>query len=493
MEDPTKNERQVRIDRLKELRNLGVDPYPSITHRSHTCKDARVFFNELSESKKNIVLVGRIRNQRRHGGSAFFTIEDGTDKFQIYARKDDTGDKCFHIVKNLTDIGDFIESEGTLFTTKTGEKTLHATRFEIITKSLLPLPEQWHGLSDVEIRYRQRYLDLIANPVVRDIFVKRSRIVHSLRSYFHSNDFLEVETPILQPIAGGAAARPFITHHNALAADMFLRVAPELYLKRLLIGGFERVCEFARCFRNEGIDHAHSPEFTQVEAYIAYKEYEYLMTFVANMLIHLIQEVFGADRIMHKGVELNFSKAFERISFRDCLLQHANLDIDIHRDEGDLRHEASDRGIDCAKHPSRAALLDELFKIFVRPNLIQPTFVIEYPLELSPLAKKKASDPTRTERFQLVIAGMEVVNGFSELNDPLDQQERFDEQRRNQEKGDQESQSGDTDFVAALEYGMPPATGFGMGIDRLTLLLTDCNSVKEVILFPTLRPKKNEE
>lgn len=485
-------ERGVRISRLNELRTLGLDPYPSSVRRTHTCHEVRALFDVLSEQKTTITLVGRIRNQRRHGGSVFLTIEDGSDTFQLYIKKDDAGDKCFHVVKNLTDMGDFIEAEGTLFTTKTGEKTLHATTLNIISKSLLPLPEQWHGLNDVEIRYRQRYLDLIANPEVRDIFMKRSRIVRSLRSYFDAHDFLEVETPILQSIAGGAAARPFVTHHNALDAEMYLRVAPELYLKRLIIGGFERVYEFARCFRNEGIDHAHNPEFTQVEAYVAYKDYEYLMTFVGDMLTSLIRDVFDADRVTHKGIELVFSHPFERISFRDCLLKYANLDIDIHQNEEDLKREASDRGIDCAKHPSHAALLDELFKVFVRPKLSQPTFVTEYPLELSPLAKKKASDPTRTERFQLVIAGMEIVNGFSELNDPLDQQERFDEQKKNREKGDEESQNTDDDFVKALEYGMPPATGFGMGIDRLVSLLTDSRSLKEVILFPTLKPKRNE-
>lgn len=486
------DEREVRIARLKELRNIGVDPFPSKAQRTHTCNEARTRFNELSESVARVVLVGRIRNQRRHGGSAFFTIEDGTDRLQVYVKRDEIGDNYFHVVKNLTDIGDFLEVEGTLFTTKTGEKTLHADRIAIISKSLLPLPEQWHGLNDIEIRYRQRYLDLIANPGVRDIFVKRSKIIAAVREYFDKEGFLEVETPILQAIAGGAAARPFVTHHQALDADMYLRVAPELYLKRLIVGGFERVYEFARCFRNEGIDHAHNPEFTQVEAYMAYADYQQLMVFVEMMLSTLVRSVFDASDIQYKGTNLSFAPSFIRRTFRDCLLEYANIDIDISRSDAEFQREAANRGVDCAHNPSRASQLDELFKLFVRPQLIQPVFIIEYPLELSPLAKKISDKPQYTERFQLVCAGMEIVNGFSELNDPVDQKERFDQQFKQRTIGYAEAHEGDDDFVTALEYGMPPTAGFGMGIDRLTVLLTGSHSLKEVIFFPTLRLKRNE-
>lgn len=484
-------EREVRITRLKELYELGSNPYPSTVERTHSCHEARILFDQLEMSNNELSLVGRIRNLRRHGGSAFITIEDGTDRFQLYIKKDECGDNCFHVVKNLCDIGDFVKAHGTLFTTKTGEKTLHARSFGIIAKSILPLPEQWHGLSDVEMRYRQRYLDLISNPEVKDIFMKRSKIVKTLRNYFEENGFLEVETPILQAVAGGAAARPFVTHHNSLNADMFLRVAPELHLKRLIIGGFERVYEFARCFRNEGIDHAHNPEFTQIEAYVAYADYEFLMGFVEKMLYGVVHALSESDSIEHKGVQLSFQTPFMRLTFRDALLKFAHIDIDQHADLGDLRREAQDRGIDGVLTMSRAAILDELFKLFVRKNLQQPTFVTDYPVELSPLAKKKASEPRYTERFQLVIAGMEVVNAFSELNDPIDQEERFQQQQKNKEMGDTEAHGVDDEFVTALEYGMPPTAGLGMGIDRLTALLTNSHSLKEVILFPTLRPKKS--
>ena len=486
------DERTIRLDKLKSLRDLGLNPFPSVTGRTHSCHDARVLFDTLTESQKRIVLVGRIRNIRRHGGSAFLILEDGTDRFQIYIKKDDSGDTCFHIVKNLLDIGDFIQVEGFVFQTKTGEKTLHAFSCDILSKALLPLPEQWHGLNDIEIRYRQRYLDLIANPDVRDIFMKRAKIIASLRSYFEQHGFMEVETPILQGVAGGAAARPFVTHHYALDADMYLRVAPELYLKRLIIGGFERVFEFARCFRNEGVDHAHNPEFTQIEAYYAYVDCEFLMTFVEQMLAHTVQNVLDSNTVAYKGTHLAFTTPFQRMTFRESLLNYAHLDIGIHSQEEDLRKEATNRGIDCTLHGSRAALYDELFKVFVRPNLVQPIFITEYPVELSPLAKRSTENPHVTERFQLVADGMEVVNGFSELNDPIDQHERFLQQQKNRELGDEETQGTDMEFVTALEYGMPPTAGFGMGIDRLTALLTNSHSLKEVILFPTLRQKKHE-
>ncbi len=483
------DERSVRIKKAQTLRSSGIDPYPSTVSRTKTCHEVRSLFDELSESQEHVFIVGRIRAFRRHGGSTFVIVEDETDRMQVYVKKDDVGDKSYMIVKDLLDIGDHLNIEGTVFLTKTAEKTIHATSIRIISKALLPLPEQWHGLSDVEIRYRQRYLDLIANSDVKSIFIKRSLIVSAIRSYFEDNGFTEVETPILQQIAGGAAAKPFITHHNALETDMYLRVAPELYLKRLIIGGFERIFEFARCFRNEGIDHSHNPEFTQIEAYIAYENYEFLMSFVEGLLLAPIRAVHDSDSFTYKGTQLSFRRPFERLSFRDALLTHANLDIFVHTHFDDLKRQASDRGIDCVSHPTKASILDELFKTFVRSSIVQPTFIVDYPIELSPLSKRKADNQDLTERFQLVVAGMEVVNAFSELNDPLDQRERFEAQAQLKELGDEETHGTDYDFVHALEYGMPPTAGLGMGIDRLCALLTDSHSLKEVILFPTLRPK----
>ncbi|MEK7648880.1 MAG: lysine--tRNA ligase [Patescibacteria group bacterium] len=483
------DERSVRIAKAHTIRTLGLDPYPSTVQRTKTCHEARLFFDELSSSHESIHIVGRIRNLRRHGGSAFISVQDETDRLQAYVKKDDVGDKCYAIVKDLLDIGDHVQIEGTLFQTKTGEMTIHATALSIISKALLPLPEQWHGLSDIETRYRQRYLDLIANQDVKDIFQKRSCLMRTIRRYFEEHGFFEVETPILQPLAGGAAAKPFVTHHNALDMDMYLRVAPELYLKRLIIGGYERVYEFARCFRNEGIDHAHNPEFTQIEAYCAYVDYHFLMSFIEALLLSVVRAMHDSDSCIYKDVKLVFGQPFEKLSFRDALLDYAHIDIDRHTSLEDLRREASDRNIDCATYPTKASILDELFKSFVRSSIVQPTFIVDYPIELSPLAKKKADNPNLTERFQLIIAGMEVVNAFSELNDPLDQRERFEVQAMNREMGDEETHGTDYDFVNALEYGMPPTAGFGMGIDRLTALLTNSASLKEVILFPTLRPK----
>lgn len=482
-------ERSVRLAKRLELIRAGIDPYPSKTKRTISCYDALIEFDVLVQDCRHVVLAGRIRNIRRHGGSLFLTVEDGTGRIQWYLKRDQCVEKEYISVKDYADIGDFVEGTGELFTTKTGEKTLRARSCVFLAKALMPLPEQWHGLSDIEVRYRKRYLDLISNPDIKKIFHVRSSIISVVRRYLEENGFIEVDTPILQHIATGAAARPFITHHNALDMPLYLRVAPELYLKRLVIGGFDRVFEVARCFRNEGIDHSHNPEFTQVEAYVAYADYEYLMNFVESLLASITDEVSSSVGELSKN-HFSFNSPFERLTFRTALLKYTQIDIKHCTTIEKLKLEASNRDIDIVRYQTHGAILDELFKVFVRPRLTKPTFVTDYPVELSPLAKRKRSDPSLVERFQLVVNGMEIVNGFSEINDAIDQGERFDEQMKARHQGDDEAQAADEDFVQALEYGMPPTAGFGMGIDRLCALLTSSNSLKEVILFPTLRPKK---
>ncbi len=486
---PTIEEREFRLKKLNELTAKGVNPYPSDGKRTATCEQCVAFFDAWAADKVIHTIVGRIKSIRLHGGSAFVTLEDGSGEFQIFVRKNIVGEDQYAILKDAVDLGDFLESTGTFFLTKTQEKTLEVQNFRIISKALLPLPEKWHGLSDVETRYRQRYLDLIANPEVRAVFIRRSLIIQTMRRFFEDKNFLEVETPILQQIPGGATARPFLTHHNALDIDMYLRIAPELYLKRLVVGGFERVFEFSRCFRNEGIDHSHNPEFTQVEVYMAYADYHDLMGMIEQMFCTIVEALYKKNEIEYEGNTISVEAPFARLSFRDALLKNSGINIDIHPEARDLLSEARDRGMDVETGVSRAKIMDELFKEYVVKKTIQPTYIIDYPIELSPLAKKKADDPRYTERFQLVVAGVELVNGFSELNDPQDQRARFEEQEKHREAGDEEAHRIDEDFITALEHGMPPTAGFGMGIDRLTALLTNSHTLKEVILFPTLRPK----
>lgn len=484
------DERDFRIKKLATLRSKGINPYPSEGNRTATCKQCLLHFKEWSSEKKEQTVAGRIRSIRLHGGSAFLTIEDNSGTLQLFLRKNTIGEDAFDVVNNNLDIGDFLECRGTLFLTKTGEKTLDGAAVRILCKSLLPLPEKWHGLSDVEMRYRQRYLDLIANPGVKDIFMRRNKIISLIRAFFEEREFLEVETPILQPIPGGATARPFITHHNALDSDLYLRIAPELYLKRLIVGGFERVFEFSRCFRNEGVDHSHNPEFTQIEAYTAYSDYRELMNLIEHMFTKLSAELLTDDALEYEKNIISFKTPFTRLSFQEAILKNSGVDIYAHATLNDLRAEAKDRSLEIDYAASRAKIMDELFKEYVVKRIIHPTFIVDYPIELSPLAKKKKDDQSLTERFQLIIGGIELVNGFSELNDSLDQRERFEEQERHRAAGDQEAHRIDEDFITALEHGMPPTAGFGLGIDRLTALFTNSHSLKEVILFPTLRQKE---
>jgi len=478
-------ERVERLNRLAQLRAAGMNPYPARTKRTHACAQVLAAFNDLAEQCSPVVIAGRIRAIRGHGKSTFLTIEDASARLQAYVKSDVVGEAAYAHAA-LLDVGDFIEIEGTCFRTKTNEPTIAASRLAILTKALEPLPEKWHGLTDTETRYRHREVDLIANPSVRAFAERRCLIVDAIRTFFRDRGFLEVETPILQPIPGGANARPFVTHHHALDTDFYLRIAPELYLKRLVVGGLERVFEFARCFRNEGIDRNHNPEFTQVEAYAAYADYRILMELVEALLLALSTEALKTPTVTFGGHEITLTPPFPRKAFRDLVLEHSG--IDIASTDDDALRDALRR---LNEHPetswSRGKLLDELYKATARPKIIQPTFVIDHPVELSPLAKRRPEDPTTVERFQLVIAGMEVVNAFSELNDPLDQRERFETQAAAKQAGDEEAMVVDEDFLHALEIGLPPTAGLGLGIDRLVMLLCGASNLKEVILFPTLR------
>ncbi|MFA6145892.1 MAG: lysine--tRNA ligase [Patescibacteria group bacterium] len=483
------NEEQSRIEKLEKIKSSQVNPYPALSERSHTVKQAIDDFDKLSEKETLVSLVGRLVLLRLHGKACFANLEDGTGRFQIFFAQDNVGEKEYQFFNENVDVGDFLEIKGHLFITKRGEKTIKATSWKLLSKALLPLPEKWHGLSDVETRYRQRYLDLIANQEVRDIFVKRTKMIKLIRDFFNQRDYMEVSTPVLQGIAGGAIARPFITHNHALDIDLYLRIAPELYLKRLIIGGFERVYEIAKCFRNEGIDASHNPEFTQIEFYQSYADYNVLMKLTEELFEYLLSNLEEKLTIEYQNNTLNFKPPYPRLEFRQAIKNETGLDIEEYRDLKGLIEQVKKLGITVEKSWDRGKILDELFKERVRPKLINPTFLIHHPIELSPLAKKCPDNPNYVERFQLLVAGMEICNAFSELNDPLDQESRFNEQDKLREKGDQEAQGLDEDFVKALKYGMPPTAGEGIGIDRLALILTNTCNIREVILFPILRPK----
>ena len=488
MRERTDQER-ARRDKLAVMHAAGINAFPSHIGAVSLVSDLRATFSDLEKKRTATALAGRVRALRLQGKSMFLDVDDGTGKLQCFFGADELKGSYDTLIATL-DIGDFIKVVGIPFTTKRGEPTLKATDATIIAKSLAPLPDKRHGLADVETRYRHRELDLIANPETRTVFETRGRIVSALRSFLvEQEDFLEVDTPVLQAIPGGATARPFITHHNALNTDLFLRVAPELYLKRLIVGGFRRVFETARCFRNEGIDFSHNPEFTQVELYAAYLDYEDLMDMTERMLRHITTTVLKSESFVYGKDTISFSKKLPRITFRDSLKKHASIDIDDFPDQASLFKKARTMKVEVSPSDHRGKILDELFKTFVRPKIVEPVFIIDHPIELSPLAKKKSDDPRYVERFQLVVANAELCNAFSELNDPDDQRARFEQQDALRVAGDDEAQRVDDDFIEALEHGMPPTAGLGIGIDRLTMLLTDNKSIKEVIAFPTLKPK----
>ncbi len=481
-------QRRVKLERIRER---GIDPYPPRVQRTHTVAEVLAAFEAAErETTSTFKLAGRLISVRVMGRSTFCHIADGSGRIQIYLRQDTLGQEAYEFFKRDFDIGDIIGVEGTLFRTRTGEVTVHVQHFAMLAKALHPLPEKWHGLRDVETRYRQRYLDLIANEQVRDIFVTRARIISALRRFLDERGFLEVETPVLQPIYGGAAAKPFITYHNQLHQNLYLRIATELYLKRLLIGGYERVYEIGKNFRNEGVDVEHNPEFTLMEFYMAYADYNDVMELTEGLFAYVAQEVLGTLKITYQGNEIDLRPPWTRRRLRQALIEETGIDYEDHPDAQTL-YEAI-RSIDANIEPkaTRGKLIEALLSSYVEPKLIQPTFLIDYPLDISPLAKKRLGDPKTVERFEAFVGGMEMCNAFTELNDPLDQMERFLAQRRAFAAGDEEAHQMDEDFVRALSYGMPPTGGWGLGVDRLVMLLTDQASIREVILFPHLRAKE---
>jgi len=488
-------EEVIRRERLQAIKEAGLDPYPARVLRTHTVVEFLNHFEDLEKSGEVITLVGRIKTIRVHGGLTFSHIEDGSGTVQLVIKKDHLGEENYKSFQNLVDMGDFVEISGRPFTTLKGEHSLGADKYRIISKSILPMPEKWHGLTDQEARYRQRYLDLVANESVRNIFKVRTAVLSTLRKFLDDHGYMEVETPILQAIPGGASAKPFVTHHNALDADLYLRIAPELYLKRLLVGGFERVYEVSRCFRNEGIDHSHNPEFTQIEAYAAYMDYQELMSLMEEMMTAVIKAA-GREisAVPLKGQVLDFSTPWPRLTFRDAVLKYAGIDIENFPDQQSLAKVMEEKNLEVDPHATYGTLLDNLYKQTVRPAIVQPVFIYDYPTAISPLVKRKEGDPRYIEMFQLVYGGGEEnIKAFSELNDPIDQEERFKEQSLAREKGDEEAQFSDFDYVEAMKHGMPPNAGFGIGIDRLVAMLTDSPNLKEVILFPTLRPEETKE
>jgi len=478
----------IRREKEKGLRDLGIETYPQDRGPYATTEDVEKRFgavphDELEKSEERLSVAGRIMAFRDFGKSAFMHIQDRKGRLQVYVRKDVLKAPGYDVFKKF-DICDIVGVRGKAFKTKTGELTILAEEMKLLTKSLRPLPEKWHGLKDVEERYRKRYLDLIVNEKVREVFTKRARIIEFIRRYFIARDFIEVETPMMHVIPGGAVAKPFITHHNALGMDLFLRIAPELYLKRLVVGGFERVFEINRNFRNEGISVRHNPEFTMLEFYQAYATYEDLMALTEEMVSSLVHELFGSYTVTYSGREIDFSTPWRRMTMEEALREFGDFDLSLISDAGRLASFARDLEIEGVEKDTKGKLITKIFEELCEKKLVQPTFITHYPVEVSPLAKRSMEHPEITERFELYISGMEIANGFNELNDPADQKERFLEQIKDKEEGVMM----DEDYITALEYGLPPTAGEGIGIDRLTMLLTDSPSIREVIFFPLLRP-----
>lgn len=482
-----------RIAKLDALKKEGKDPFEIVKFdRTHTSKDIRDKYDDLEG--KTVKTAGRLMSKRIHGKAGFSDIYDRYGKLQLYVRIDDVGEDKLKFFKSL-DIGDIVGIEGFVFKTKTGEVSIHVKDFVLLTKSLRPLPEKWHGLKDPDLRYRQRYVDLIMNADVKDTFMKRTNIIKAIRKFLDDRDYMEVETPILSTIASGAAARPFVTHSNALDIDLYLRIATELYLKRLIVGGFEKVYEMNKDFRNEGIDIRHNPEFTMIELYEAFADYKDMMSLLENLIAYCAKEVLGTTKVTYQGTEIEFAPPWRRITMKDAVLQYAGIDFDQIKTDEEAREIAKEHNLldelkkklsDCTK----GDILNAAFETYAEKNFVQPTFVMDYPVEISPLTKKKKEDPTLTERFEAFIYGREVANAYSELNDPIDQKDRFMQQMKERELGDDEAYTMDEDFVNALEIGMPPTGGMGIGIDRIIMFLTDAYSIRDVLLFPTMKPTK---
>ena len=477
---------RIRIEKLQALIQEGKNPYEKTAYPVDSyAKNIVENFEELDG--KTVSIAGRITSWRDMGKANFIDIRDSSGRIQIYVRMNDIGEEAFAAFKKW-DLGDIIGVSGFVFKTRKGEISIHAQGVELLSKALLPLPEKWHGLRDKEERYRKRYLDLIANPEVKDVFVKRSLIIREIRNFLDNNGFLEVETPVLQTVAGGAAARPFNTHHNALDLEMHIRISLELYLKRLIVGGFDKVYEIGRVFRNEGISVRHNPEFTLLELYQAYTDFHGMMELSENLIRTVAKKVLGTEKVAYGDVEIDFSKPFERITMLDCVKKYSGVDFNEIKTLEQARSLAKEHHIEFEQRHEIGDILNLFFEEYCEKNLVQPTFVTEHPVEISPLAKKKPTDKGFTERFELFIVGREHANAFSELNDPIDQRQRFEAQMKLKAQGDEEANDIDEDFINALEYGMPPTGGIGIGIDRVVMLLTNCASIRDVLLFPTMKP-----
>jgi len=481
-----------RLAKLKTLKDGGTNPYPNdfkpdITSSEIFERYGNLDGEALASTETRVRVAGRIMTRRDFGKASFIHIQDRGGRLQAYLRKDILGDEAFALFKKM-DIGDIVGIEGRLFRTRTGELTVEASSIRLLAKGLMPLPEKWHGLKDVEARYRQRYLDLMVNPGVKDVFIKRTEIIRYLREFLTARGYIEVETPMLQSVYGGAAARPFMTHHNTLNMDLYLRIAPELYLKRLIVAGLERVFEINRNFRNEGISTQHNPEFTMLEFYEAYATYEDLMDLTEEMICGLVERLHGTLTIEYQGTELDFTRPWKRISVKEAILEYAQgADERVFAERERAAALAESLDLPVREDASLGKIITEIFEKVGEPRFIEPTFVTGYPLEVSPLARKKETDPAYVDRFELFVMGREIANAFSELNDPLDQRERFLKQMEEREAGDDEAHPMDMEYIRALEYGMPPTAGEGIGIDRLVMLLTDSPSIRDVILFPLLR------
>ena len=479
---------KVRRQKLEELKAKGIEPFAYKYTRTHQAKEVLDKYEKLKgeeESKEEVILAGRIMTRRGHGKAAFAHLQDESGKIQIYAKLDILGEEKYNLFEKM-DLGDIIGVKGKVFRTKTGELTVRISDFTLLTKSLHPLPEKWHGLHDKELRYRERYVDLMVNPEVKRAFIIRSKVIEGVRKFLGDRGYLEVETPILHIMPGGAAAKPFETFHDTLDIPLYLRIAPELYLKRLIVGGFEKVYEIGRSFRNEGMSYKHNPEYTMLEVYEAYADYEDVMKLTEELIISITQEVLGSLKVEYKSDQINLKPPWKRLALSEALKHYAGIDINVPEEK--LRKVAQDKGLEGAEEIGLGKVITSLYDKFVEPNLIQPTFIVDYPLETTPLAKKKRDDPKLVERFELIIGGMEVANAFTELNDPIDQRQRFEEQLALRKAGDVEAESMDEDFLRALEYGMPPTGGLGIGIDRLVMILTNSPSIRDVLFFPHMKP-----
>ncbi len=482
-----------RREKLDKIRARGINPYPYCYHRSHTTQQATALLKQQEESPGKaeapvVNLAGRVMASRLMGKVSFLDIRDSSGKIQLYFRNDLLNKDVLKLLKDI-DIGDIIGVSGKLFRTKSGEPTLEVENLTLLAKSLQPLPEKWHGLSDIDKRYRQRYLDLIANTEAKEIFQMRSQIITAIRQFLNQQGFIEVETPVLQPSAGGALARPFVTHHHALDQDFYLRIAPELHLKRLIIGGFDKVYELGRIFRNEGISTKHNPEFTMLESYETYADYNDVMRMVEEMVSEVSQQVLGRDKVEFGGNTINLKPPWPRLELRQAIINFSGIDFDKYPDADSLRAEMLQLKMEVDLQKDRGRLIDELISTFVEPNIIQPTFILDYPVEMSPLAKIKPDNDRLVERFEAFAGGMEIANAFTELNDPIEQRQRFLRQQKERQIEGEAVETIDEDFLLALEYGMPPTGGLGVGIDRLVMLLTNQASIRQVILFPQLKEK----